>query len=656
MTEGLSDLGELGSSNWPLIPRKRLLGNPSRSAPKLSPDGSRLAWQAPVDSVMNIWAAPAEDIAQAQPVTRLVGRPPYARHQWSADGRSVLFFRDENGDENANLYAVDPTTGEVRNLTPLPKVNVRLLLVSPDLAGSILIGLNDRDARWHDVWSLDLATGERKLVYENTEQFGDFLPDWLGILRLASRSEPANGGERSYLLRDGRWDPWRFVPFEDSMGTAPISFNRAGTHLSELSSVGRDTRALIRIDMATGVETLLAAHPTADMEAVISDPRTREIDAVAAAPIRQEWTILNSAIAETLAMARQVSPEDEIHQLSVSADNRKWVVTSHGPRRPATYLLIDRDKQTLTQLFTARPELKSYRLAGMQGVVVKSRDGLDLVSYLTLPASEPESRPATPLPMVLLVHGGPWGRDEYGYSQDHQWLANRGYAVLSVNYRGSTGFGKAFANAGDREHAAKMHDDLLDAVEWAIREGIALREKIAIMGHSYGGYASFVGATFTPEVFCCAVPIVGITDLVTLMENIPPHWADFMEQLHRRFADVRTEEGRAFLRSRSPLYKADQIRKPMLIVHGANDIRCTLAQSDAIVAAMEKLRLPVTYVVFPDEGHVFARGENDLAFSAIVEAFFARWLGGRAEPIGEDFAGSSHEIRTGAEFIQGLPA
>ena len=331
-------------------------------------------------------------------------------------------------------------------------------------------------------------------------------------------------------------------------------------------------------------------------------------------------------------------------------------MASQGPRRPATYLLIDRDKQMLTELFAARPELKSCRHAGMQGVVVKSRDGLDLVSYLTLPASEPQLRPAAPLPMVLLVHGGPWGRDQYGYRRDHQWLANRGYAVLSVNYRGSTGFGKAFANAGDREHAAKMHDDLLDAVEWAIREGIATREKIAIMGHSYGGYASFVGAAFTPEVFCCAVAIVGITDLVTLMENIPPHWADFMEQLRRRFADVRTEEGRAFLRSRSPLYKADQIRKPMLIGHGANDIRCTLAQSDAIVAAMKKLGLPVTYVVFPDEGHVFVRPENDLAFSAIVEAFLARWLGGRAEPIGEDFKGSSHEIRAGAEFIQGLPA
>jgi hypothetical protein len=282
--------------------------------------------------------------------------------------------------------------------------------------------------------------GAAKLVYENTERFGGFLPDWQGHLRLAFRSEPANGGEQSYLLRDGRWEPWRFVPFEDSMGSAPIYFNRAGTHLSAVSSVGRDTTALIRIEMATGAEELLAAHPSADITNAIHDPLTREIAAVAVAPIRQEWTILDPDVGETLALAQQASPEDEIHQLSVSADNRKWVVTSHGPRRPATYLLIDRDKQTLTELFTARPELKSYRLAGMQGA------GSGLLSGPCRRASWSRGPPRH-CRWFFWSHGGPWGRDEYGYRRDHQWLANRGYAVLSVNYRASTGFGKAFVNA-----------------------------------------------------------------------------------------------------------------------------------------------------------------------------------------------------------------
>jgi len=290
----------------------------------------------------------------------------------------------------------------------------------------------------------------------------------------------------------------------------------------------------------------------------------------------------------------------------------------------------------------------------MQAPHISSRDGLMLPSYLTLPPNETGPRPKTPLPMVLFVHGGPWSRDVYGYNRVHQWLANRGYAVLSVNYRASSGFGKAFLNAGNKEHAGKIHDDLIDGVEWAIGEGIALRDKVAIMGGSYGGYSAFVGATFTPDVFCCAIPIVGITDLVTLMQNRPPYWADFMDQFARRYADVNTEEGRTFLRSRSPLYKANAIKKPMLIGHGANDIRCTQAQSDLMVAAMKEKGVPVTYVVFPDEGHGFARPENNIAFNAIAEIFLARHLGGRAEPVGSDFEGSSHEIRAGADILKDL--
>jgi acylaminoacyl-peptidase len=256
--------------------------------------------------------------------------------------------------------------------------------------------------------------------------------------------------------------------------------------------------------------------------------------------------------------------------------------------------------------------------------------------------------------MVLVVHGGPWGRDGYGYRADHQWLANRGYAVLSVNYRASTGFGKDFVNAGRREHAGKMHDDLIDAVEWAVRQGIARRDKIAITGTSYGGYATLVGLTFTPEVFCCGVSIVGISNLVTMLESMPPYWAGFDEFMFRSYADVRTEEGRAWLRSRSPLYKVDRIRRPLLIGHGANDVRCKLQESDQIVRTMRERGLPVTYIVYPDEGHGFARPENRTAFNAITEAFFAEHLGGRCEPIGNDLVGSSLEAREGIDAIAGL--
>ena len=634
-----------------IIPRRLLVGNPSALDPKLSPDARRLAWLGPVDGVMNVWAAPTEAIDAAEPLTRMAGRPP-TWHDWSADGRFVLFLKDENGDENFRLFAVEAETGEWRDLTPLPKVAVQVLLCSPDLPGRILIGLNDRDPRRHDVWSLDLTSGARDLVHENTDGFGWFRFDWQGRMRLAGRTEPAKRTQQVYRMETGRPEPWRLIPFEDQFGTAVLDFDRSGGRLFARSSVGRDRSALIAIDMTSGAEAVLAEHARADVVDAIRDERTFEIQAVSAAHVRQEWIPLDRRAARTIVVIRAAAPDCEFTRVSASADEQFWTIAAHGPREPPHYYLVDRDADAVRELFSARPGLKAYRLARTRPLVVKSRDALDLVCYVTLPADEPSSRPRAPLPTVLLVHGGPWSRDSYGYDRERQWLANRGYAVLNVNYRASVGFGKAFVNAGDREHAGKIHDDLIDAVEWAIAEGVARRDKIAIMGGSYGGYAAFVAATFTPEVFCCALPIVGITDLATLLESLPPYWADVVAQFYRRFGDPRTPDGRKLLRSRSPLGRVDRIRKPMLVAHGANDVRCTLQQSDAIVEAMQKLGLPVTYVVFPDEGHGFKRPENDLAYHAIAETFLARHLGGRAEPVGADLDGSSMAIRAGADVIE----
>lgn len=639
------------TSRTPIIPRRLLLGNPCALDPKLSPDGKRLAWLAPLDGVMNVWTAPTEALGAAEPLTRMAGRPP-AWHAWSADGRFILLLKDENGDENFRLFASDAETGESRDLTPLPKVAVQVFMLSPDLPGRILIGLNDRDPRRHDVWSLDLMTGARDLAYENDDGFGWFRFDWQGRMRLAGRNEPAKRGQQVYRMETGRPEPWRLIPFDDQFGTAVLHFDRSGQKLFALWSVGRDRSALVAIDMTTGAETVLAEHPHADVVEAMRDERTFEIQAVSAAHLRQEWIALDRSAARTIVKIRAAAPDCEFTRVSASADERFWTIAAHGPREPPHYYLVDRDAVAMRELFSARPGLKSYRLAGTRPVVVKSRDGLDLVCYVTLPADEPSSRPRAPLPTVLMVHGGPWSRDSYGYNRERQWLANRGYAVLNVNYRASVGFGKAFVNAGDRQHAGKMHDDLIDAVEWAIAEGVALRDKIAVMGASYGGYAAFVAATFTPEVFCCALPIVGITDLATLLESLPPYWADDLAQFYRRYGDPRTPDGRKLLRSRSPIGRVERIKKPMLIAHGANDVRCTVAQSDAIVEAMQKLGLPATYVVFPDEGHGFKRPENERAYHAIAEAFLARWLGGRAEPVGADVEESSAEIRAGADVLE----
>ena len=311
----------------------------------------------------------------------------------------------------------------------------------------------------------------------------------------------------------------------------------------------------------------------------------------------------------------------------------------------------------LTKLFSARPALDGKPLVPQWPQEIKSRDGLTLVSYLTLPKSADannDGKADAPVPMVLLVHGGPWARDSYGYNGEVQWLANRGYAVLSVNFRGSTGFGKDFTNAGNGEWAGKMHDDLIDAVQWAVKQGVTNEDQVAIMGGSYGGYATLAGLTFTPEAFACGVDIVGPSNLNTLLSTVPAYWASFYEQLAKRMGDPRTESGKQWLTERSPLTHADKITKPLLIGQGANDPRVKQDESDQIVNAMKAKNIPVTYVLFPDEGHGFARPANDKAFSAVAEGFLEQCLGGRAEPIGNEFAGSSISVPTGADGVPGL--
>jgi dipeptidyl aminopeptidase/acylaminoacyl peptidase len=632
----------------PLLPRRSFFGNPSRLDPVISPDGSRFLFAAPVDGVLNIWTAPRDDVGAATPLTRLSGRPIHDG-RWSADGRYVLFARDANGDENSHVYAADAATGEVRDLTPFGKVSAYVHLVSDAFPDRILVGVNDRDPRWHDIWSVDLATGAMTLAYENRDEYAWIMVDHGGRPMLAARMAPEKGGEEWFRLADGAARPWRFIPFEDTMSSRAMFPNKAGSHLFWKSSLGRDKAVLIRTDLATDADTVVAEEDGADIMVAIDDPATWEVQAVVSEPLERRWRAVDPAVAPALDLLQRELGGPDFYLPSQSDDGRWWTIADYGSG-PVRYHLLDRQAETLTELYCARPELDGIAFPTTSAHCIRARDGLDLVSYLTVPLGFQPGKDA-PVPLVLNIHGGPWARDFAGYRRDNHWLANRGYAVLNVNYRGSWGFGKAFLNAGDKEHAGKMHDDLIDGVEWAIREGIADRDRVAIMGWSYGGYASFVGVTFTPEVFRCAVPIVGITDLVTLMENRPPYWASFMEHFHRRYADVRTEDGRAWLRSRSPLYLADRITKPLLIGHGANDVRCTVAQSDRIVEAMQARKVEVTYVVYPDEGHGFHRPENNLAFMAMLERFFARHLGGRCEPVGDDFAGSSHEIRAGAEFV-----
>jgi len=642
-------------SDFPLISRKTLFGNASRLEPKLSPDGRWLAWLAPVEGVMNVWIAPVDAPDAARPLTREKGRPiPF--HLFARTSGHILYGRDTGGDENFHLWCAALDGSEPRDLTPYGAVTFRWLGAHRRDRHLIAVGLNDRDARWHDLYELDIVSGRRRLLHENTSEIAEFIVDHELNLRMATRTRKDGGGRRVLRWAGDRFEEMFTIDLEDDLNTYPLFFNSAGDAWHLLTSQSRDRAALFRVDWATGARRLLAEHPRADVfGAMIVDPETWEALAVRCGYVTPQWIAIDAATGEDLAwVEREVG--SHIDHGSQSEDRRHWVVTRSAAELPATYFLVDRSRRTITKLFAARPELEGVKLAPMHGLSIRARDGLEMVSYLTLPPNEIGARPHKPLPMVLNVHGGPQARDSYGYRADHQWLANRGYAVLSVNYRGSNGFGKAHVNAGNKEWGGKMHEDLLDAVHWAIAEGVADAGRIAIYGGSYGGYAAFVGATFTPQVFACSVPIVGITNLETMLVTIPPYWQAYFEHFARRVGDPRTEEGRALLRSRSPLYKAANITKPMLIGHGLNDPRCKIAESDQIVAAMREKNIPVTYVVFPDEGHGFARPENRLAFNAITEAFLARHLGGRCETVGGDFEHSSHEVRAGAEILKEIGA
>ena len=637
----------------PLIPREDLFGNPEKSAAEVSPDGKWIGWLAPKDGVMNVWVAPAGDPEAAAPVTDDKKRGIRMYH-WTYDGVHLIYMQDEGGDENWHVYAVDVANRTTRDLTPFPGVHASFAGRSRKIRGEILVTLNRRDKRYPDLFRANLATGELKLVAENPG-FSSFETDDTFTPRLASKSTP-DGGEDILRAKGEAWEPWLQISAEDNANTTMLALDSEAKTLFMLDSRGRNTAALTSIDMATGEEKTLAEDQRADIGGIISDPDTHAPLAYSVNYERTEHKPLGPRLAPDLEfLSRSFGSEWSVG--SRTEDDKIWTVSVSSPTRPASSYLYDREAKMLTKLFDARPKLADAPLADMHPVIIKSRDGLDLVSFLTLPKgsdTERAGRPDQPLPMVLLVHGGPWSRDHLGYSAMHQWLANRGYAVLSVNFRSSIGFGKAFVNAGDKEWGRKMDDDLLDAVAWAVREKIADPARIGIMGGSYGGYATLASLTRNPDTYACGVDLVGPSELDRLIKTIPPYWASGRARIIKSIGDPDTEEGRALLKDRSPLYQADRIRKPLLIAQGENDPRVKKEQSDQIVETLQGKGIPVTYLLYRQEGHGFAQPENNISFTAIAESFLGRCLGGRVAPITPvDLKGASVEIPAGADLIDG---
>jgi dipeptidyl aminopeptidase/acylaminoacyl peptidase len=637
----------------PVIPRANLFGNPEKAQARLSPDGQYVSFIAPKDGVLNVWVGPRNDPSVAKPITndKLRG---IRQHFWAYDNKHVLYIQDEGGDENYHLYATDVATGTTRDLTPYKGAKAEVVGLSWKKPGSVAVGLNDRVAEWFDLWEVNIATGKRTLIEQNTQEFTGFDTD-LDLRPKLALKNLADGGE-IFRRSGGKWVSLLKFGQPDSLTTATIAIEASGNTALMQSSVGRDKSALVRVDIGSGKQAVLGSSEQADVESVWTHPRTRAPQAYTVNYLKPEISVLDKALQKDVdLLTRELGDGFAIGNRTL--DDNFWTVATNDALAPSSSYLYDRKAGKLTKLFDTRPALAKAPLVPMQSLELKARDGMTLVSYLSLPPGSDENGdgiPENPVPLVLNVHGGPWGRDTYGFDNEHQWLANRGYAVLAVNFRASTGFGKAFVNAGDKEWGNKMHHDLLDAIDWAVKQKITTPDKVAIYGGSYGGYATLAGLTLTPDAFACGVDIVGPSNLQTLIGSIPPYWKAFYEEFATRIGDPRTEEGRKLLAERSPLTHAGQIKKPLLIAQGANDPRVKQAESDQIVKAMKEKNIPVTYVLYPDEGHGFARPENRTAFYAIAEGFLAQCLGGRYEPVGNDFKGANLQVPEGAQHVPGL--
>jgi dipeptidyl aminopeptidase/acylaminoacyl peptidase len=642
-----------------LIPRKLFFDNPERANVQLSPDGKYVSWLAAKDGVLNVWVAPSDKLDESRAVTSDSTRPVRI-YTWTFDGRHLVYLQDKGGNENFHLWRVDVVGGgEAVDLTPMENVRATVIGVSPLRKGTLLVGLNDRDPKWHDVYEIDLASGQRKKIFENPK-YGELIADHDLRLKIAVESRPDGGNVYTELnVPNGRKPFTTTVPGDDALTSSLEDMDRKGSTAWFIDSRGRDTGALFALDLETGQQKLLAEDARSDAGAIVIHPTDFTAQAVSFNYLKQEWRVLDPRVAGDFEALARVAP-GQFNIQSRTLDDQTWMVRFSSDVQPAAYYRWDRKAQKATFLFSARPALEKLRLAHVTPEVIRARDGLDLVAYLTLPvAADPggTGKPASPLPAVLLVHGGPWSRDNWGYNADAQLLANRGYAVLQVEFRGSTGFGKKFVNAGNLQWGKKMHQDLLDSVEWLVANGVAPRDRIAIMGGSYGGYATLAGMTLTPDVFACGVDIVGPSNLLTLVKTIPPYWESIVAMFKNRIGDWDTEAGRQAMTEVSPLTHAAAIQRPLLIGQGANDPRVNVRESDQIVKAMQEKGIPVSYIVFPDEGHGFARPENDMAFMAAAEAFLSEHLGGSYQPmVMDDFKGSTLKISAGRDGIPGLPA
>lgn len=626
--------------NAEYIPREVLFGNPDITGIKISPDGKYVASLSAHKGVLNVWVQDFGKPETAKPVTHDSKRGIF-RYNWTYTPGTIIFSQDVAGDENFGLYTLNVTTGETIEITKPGKVTSQIAELSHLRPQEVVIMSNERDPKFFDYKILNLATKATTDLFTNTENYSGIIFDKQFHPVLASKSNP-DGSSNIYLWnqKTKKFEKKTVIPFEDSLTSAAVDTSHDGSKVYTVDSRGRDKAALIEWDLKTDKSRILASDERSDIQGLQMHPKTGKLLWASSYYLKRDIQFFDKETQKHFEhIEKQLNSDINVTSMSLEGDH--WVVFADSSDKPVAFYFYDVKTKTLSEALYHMKSMLPYadRMSAMEPVEVPSRDGYQLVSYLT------QARKPAGKSLVLLVHGGPWGRDTFGYHPYHQWLADRGYNVLSVNFRASTGFGKKFLNAGDKQWGRKMHDDLIDAVNWAVKNGYADPNQVVIMGGSYGGYAALAGVTFTPDTFAAAVDIVGPSNLETLLNTVPPYWESFRANLYKRVGDPTTPEGRKLLKERSPLTHVDKIKKPLLILQGANDPRVKKAEADQIYNAMVAKKIPVEYVLFPDEGHGFAKASNNMAANAVIEEFLQKYLKGRLEPI------EPHVKASSAQFI-----
>jgi acetyl esterase/lipase len=630
-----------------LIPRSVLLAKPDRFCVTMSHDGSKIACVARNGSEVEVRV---ED-SSGKPLRKFPIKSSRGLNEvglvWMFTNNHILVLQDKNGDENCQIHCLDVGSGGSKNLTPFDGSKSAPHRLSRKYPRELIISCNKRDPKWFDAYRVNIDSGNVNLVFQNDE-YGDFIFDPDFNLRIVAKSMP-DGSEEYYEMLEGKAKLFKKVPFEDTKNTHMLYFSFDCETLYGFDSSGGDKNALVAYDLKNKTSKVLFHSDLADSSLSGWDPNTYVPQMVGLEYLEPDIIGIDDAVSKDVAYLKSKLNRGRFCVINQNLENNRWLIASFSDVSPTRYYLYERDPQKgapvlLKFLFCAQPELEKYQLQKMTPVVIKSRDDLDLVCYLTKSFDFIEGKPSK---MVIQIHGGPWARDDLGFDKDAQLLANRGYSVLQINYRGSLGFGKAFTNAANG-NLHKIRNDIIDAVNWAIENKIAAKDKVAIMGGSFGGYSVLAGLAFTPDVFCCGVDVVGPSNWITIAKTVPPYWLPHMACWYKLIGDPRTEEGRALAVANSPITRMEAIKKPLIVFQGEHDPRVNKAESDQMVSAMKKRGLDVTYVLYPDEGHGFIREPNSKSYYAITEKFFSEKLGGWYEPIHDkELDGSSHKILEG---------